>query len=97
MRRGRLIILMSMLVLLIAIAGLLFYISLQSAADDVVATGAVIPATLPSPQSQQLAPSSEPRSALIRLVFIVSVLIVFVSAVLVLFRLVSKYIFKDVP
>lgn len=96
MQRGRLIILMSMLVLLIATGGLLFYVLLRSTARDTVATGTPIAATLPSPQSQQIAPSPEPRSAPLRLVFVVSVLLVLVSAVLVLFRLVSKYIFKDV-
>ncbi len=96
MRRGSLVILMSMLVLLVVIAGLLFYIFLRSAAGDAVATGTVASVTLPSPQSQQLTPASEPRSTPMRFVFVVSVLIVLVSAALVLFRLVSKYFFKDV-
>lgn len=96
MRRGRLIILMSMLVLLIVIGGLLIYVLLGSVKEGAIATDTSIAATLPSPQSQQIAPSSEPRSAPLRFVFVASVLLVLVSAALVLFRLVSKYIFKDV-
>jgi hypothetical protein len=95
MRRGSRIILMSLVVLLVVNLGVLFYIFWRSATRNMVATDMVIPATLPSPQSQLLAPSSEPVNTSTRLVFIVSVLIVFVSAVLVLFRLVSKYFFKD--
>jgi len=76
-----------MLMLLVVIAGLLFYIIVRSSTGDTVATGTVVPATLPVPPEQQTALPSEPVGTPIRLVYIVSILIVFVSAVLILFRM----------
>jgi hypothetical protein len=86
MRRNSLLILLSMIVLLVVIAVLLFYIFGRSSAST-VPTGTVVPATLPVPPGKQVVPLSEPVGMLTRFVYIVSVLIVFVSAVLILFRM----------
>ncbi|HQE93316.1 MAG TPA: hypothetical protein PLH19_10720 [Anaerolineae bacterium] len=95
MRRNSRIIRMSLAMLLMITAGLLSYIFWRPAGGDGVAPDTAIPATLPSPPSQQLVPLSDPVNAPLRFVYIVSVLLVFVSAALVLFRLVSKHFFKD--
>jgi len=95
MRRGSLLILMSMIVLLIVIGVLLFFTFLRSSESDTGVTGTVIPATLPAPPDQQTTLSSEPAGRPMRLVYIVSILIVFVSAVLVLFRMLLNVWIKD--
>lgn len=96
MRRNSLLVLMSMIVLLIVIGVLLFSIFLRSStSSDTVATGTVTPATLPAPPEQQMAPLSEPIGTPMRLVYIVSILVVFVSAVLVLFRMLFGISGKD--
>ena len=95
MRRNSVLILVSMIVLLIVIGVLLFSIFLRSSTSGTVATGTGIPATLPVPPDQQIALSSEPEGMPMRLVYIVSVLIVFVSAVLVLFRMLVKALIRD--
>ncbi|HQK14929.1 MAG TPA: hypothetical protein PLJ78_13415 [Anaerolineae bacterium] len=87
--------LISMIVLLIAMAGLLFYIAVHLPKGNAVSTDIGALATLPNPQPQQQTTPSEPVSTPIRLIFIVSVLIVFVSAALMLFRLISKHFFKE--
>lgn len=95
MRRNSLLILMSMILLLIAMAVLLFYIFLRSSGSDTGAAGTAIPATLPAPPGQQMAPLSEPVGTPMRLVYILSILVVFVSAVLVLFRMLLNALIKD--
>ncbi len=95
MRRVALLSLISMIALLVAMAGLLFYIAMHPSADQAASTDTGITTTLPGPQSQPLISASEPTNLSIRLIFIVSLLIVFVSAVLVLFRLISKHFFKE--
>lgn len=87
MRRNSPLVLLSMIVLLVVIMGLLFYIFVRSSANDAVVTGTIVPATLPVPPAQQAAPLSEPVGTPMRLVYILSVLVVFVSAVLLLFRM----------
>ncbi|MGC9395024.1 MAG: hypothetical protein ACP5J4_09215 [Anaerolineae bacterium] len=87
MRRNSLHILLSMLMLLVVITGLLCYIFLRSSTDDTVATGTVVPATLPVSPEQQNTLLSEPTSMPVRLVYIISILVVFVSAVLILLRM----------
>ena len=87
MRRNSLLILLSMLILLIVTAGLLFFIVLRSSTRDAVTPGTVVPATLPVPPEQQMAPLSGPVGMPVRLVYIVSILVVFVSAALILFRM----------
>lgn len=95
MRRNSLLILLSMIVLLVVIGVLLFFILSQSLTRDRVATDTAAPATLPVPPDQQNALSSEPDGTPIRLVYIVSILIVFVSAVLLLFRMLLNSVIKD--
>jgi len=95
MRRNSSLILMSMIVLLIVTAVLLFYIFWWSTTSGTVATGTAIPATLPVPSAQQTAPSSEPVDMPMRFVYIISLLVVFVSAVLVLFRMLMRALIKD--
>ncbi len=93
MRRSSVIILAVVVLLATAVMGLLLYASLSyTTTGDVEKSDAVVPATLPSPNAQ---PVAEPDSAMVRLVFILSILVVFVSAVLVLFRLLGKLPFKD--
>jgi hypothetical protein len=87
MRRNSLLVLLSMIVLLIVIAVLLYYIFMRSSASDTVATSTAVSATLPISPEQQIAPLSEPVGIPMRLVYIVSILVVFVSAVLILFRM----------
>jgi len=84
-----------MIVLLIVIGVLLFYIFLRSSTGGTVATDTVIPATLPAPPDQQIALSSEPEGMPMRLVYIVSILAVFVSAVLTLVGMLLKALIKD--
>jgi hypothetical protein len=93
MRRNSLLILMSMIVLSIVIGVLLFSIFLQPSASDMEAT--VIPATLPASPDQQIALSSEVVGMPIRFVYIVSILVVFVSAMLILFGMLLKTLIKD--
>ncbi len=95
MRRGSLLVLTIMIVLMIVIGVLLFYIFLRFSTGDTVTTNMVAPATLPAPPDQQPAPPSEPTGASMRLVYIASILIVFVSAVLVLFRMLLTVLIKD--
>ena len=95
MRRTSLLILLSMIVLLIVMAVVLFYILSRSSVSETVAPGTVVPAAPPLPPEPQMTPSSEPDGMPMRLVYIVSVLVVFVSAVLVLFRMVLKALIKD--
>ncbi len=95
MRRNSLLMLMSMIVLLIVTGVLLFYIFLRSATSDAGATGTVIPATLPAPPDQQIALSSESTGMPMRFVYIVSILVVFVSAVLLGFGILLKALIKD--
>ena len=85
MRRNSLLILLSMIVLLVAIAALLVYTFMRSPVSDTTST--VVSETLPVVPEQQLALSSEPVGMPVRFVYIVSILVVFVSAVLVLFRM----------
>ncbi|MBN2394680.1 MAG: hypothetical protein JXR84_28370 [Anaerolineae bacterium] len=83
MRRNSLLILLSMIALLIVIAVLLIYVVTRSPVSDTV-----VPSTAESVSpEQQLALSSEPVGMPMRSVYIVSVLVVFVSAVLILFRM----------
>ncbi len=95
MRRTSLLVLLSMIVLAIVIAVVLFDIFSRSSVSETVAPGTVVPATLPVPPAQTMLPTSEPVGTPMRLVYIVSVLVVFVSAVLVLFRMVLKALIKD--
>ncbi len=95
MRRTSLPILLSMIVLLIVIGIVLFYIFSRSSVNETVTTGTVVPATVPVPPEQQMLPTSEPVGMPMRLVYIVSILVVFVSAVLILFRMLLKAFIKD--
>jgi len=95
MRRGSLLILISMIMLVLVIGVLLFSIFSQSLTRDRAVTGTAAPATLPAPPDQQNALSSEPAGTPIRFVYIVSILIVFVSAVLLLFRMLLNSLIKD--
>lgn len=95
MRRNSWLVLLSMLVLLIVIGVLLFHIFASSSTRGTVTTATAVPATLPAPADQQIALSSEPVSMPMRLVFIVSILVVFVSAVLILFGMLLKALIKD--
>ena len=88
MRRNSVLILLGMIVLLIVIAALLSYTLVRSPANDTIATGTGVPV-------QQAVPLSEPDGIPMRLVYIVSVLIVFVSAALVLLRLLLGLPGKD--
>jgi hypothetical protein len=87
MRRNSLLVLMSMIVLLIVIGVLLLHIFLQAHVSNTVAKDTAVPATPPLPPEQQMTPLSEPVGIPMRLVYIVSILVVFVSAVLILFRM----------
>lgn len=95
MRRTSLPILLSMIVLLIVMGIVLFHIFSRSSGSETVTPGTIVPATVSVPPEQQVLPVSEPVGTPMRLVYIVSVLVVFVSAVLVLFRMVLKALIKD--
>ena len=93
MRRDSVIILAVVVILATAITGLLLYVTLRyTTTEDAEMNNVAVDATLPSPQAQLLA---EPDSVMVRLIFILSILLVFISAVLVLFRLLGKLPFKD--
>ena len=93
MRRRSLILLASVMVMITVVTILMFYLTLRlTTSGDTAESMPVDPATLPSPQTQQ---SVEPDGVFERLVFILSVLFVFVSALLVLARLLGKVPFKD--
>jgi hypothetical protein len=87
MRRNSLLILMSMIVLLVVMGVLLFSIFLQSSTSDPGVTGTVTLTTPLASLDQQITLSSEPVGIPMRLVYIVSILVVFVSAVLILSRI----------
>lgn len=95
MRRNSPLILMSMIILLIVIGVLLLYIFRQSPASDTVTTDTGVPATLTVAPDSQLSQFSEPVGTPIRLIYIVSVLVVFVSAILMLFGMLLKALIKD--
>mgnify|MGYP000957251686 CR=1 FL=1 len=95
MRRNSLLVLLSMIVLLIMIGVVLYYIVALPATRHTVSIATAVPATLPALVDQQVAPSSEPVGVSLRFVYIVSILVVFVSAVLLLFRMLLKALIKD--
>lgn len=95
MRRNSLFILICMIVLLAVIGVLLFYIFAQPSTSDMGATGMAVPTTLPASPDQQVALSSEVFGMPMRFMYIVSILVVFVSAILILFGLLLKTLIKD--
>jgi hypothetical protein len=95
MRRNSLLILTSMIVLLIVIAVLLFYILSRLPVSETGVTSTVIPATATDLPEQQILSPSGPVDMPMRFVYIVSLMVVFVSAVLVLFGMLLKALIKD--
>ena len=87
MRRNSLLILLSMIVLLVVIAVLLIYVFKRSPVNDAIATSTAVLDTLPVSPEQQITLLSEPVGMPMRFVYIVSILVVFVSAALLLFRM----------
>lgn len=83
-----------MLVLLGVIVWILWYVFASFLSNDASGVETVIPTTSPITSEQPVAPS-EPTGIPMRLVYIVSVLVVFVSAVLLLFRMLLKVLIKD--
>lgn len=90
MRRSSLIFLGLAVVLVTVATGLL--LTVMARPPDARDAASAMTPTIPSPNAR---PPAEPDDVAVRMVFILSILVVFVSAILVLFRLFGKVPFKD--